>query len=133
MKTSHRFKILPLGVFTIIAFTFSVLSLAAPLSERRAFCLDRMTFFTKLPFYFHLNQKIYNECMENADALIAEDEQVSRDFLIEWEKDKIERDKMWEKENAERAARAAAQRKAEKLKNEQEIKKYEDLFSEFNE
>ena len=70
--------------------------------------------------------------MENADALIAEDEQVSRDFLIEWEKDKIERDKMWEKENAERAARAAAQRKAEKLKNEQEIKKYDDLFSEFD-
>ena len=58
--------------------------------------------------------------MENADALIAEDEQVSRDFLIEWEKDKIERDKMWEKKMR---SEQRGQQRSEKRKNLRTSKK----------
>jgi len=74
--------------------------------------------------------------MKNANALIEEYEQSRRyrnspEFL---ERQREIRKKS-EKENAERQARREAQReaqrKAEQLKNEQEIKKYDDLFSKF--
>jgi hypothetical protein len=128
MKTLHRIKILPLGVFTAIALTFPLLSLAAPWSEQNAFCSDKMS----MSYSNYSNQKIYNECMENADALIAEHEKFVRDFVREWEKGQLERQIEWAKIEAKQAARDKALREAEKLKNEQEIKKYDDLFSEFN-
>lgn len=49
---------------------------AAPFSERHAFCTDRMN----LAFSNHENTKIYNACMENADALIKEHEEATREL-----------------------------------------------------
>lgn len=129
MKTLHGIKILPLGVLTAIVLTFPPLSLAAPWSEQNAFCLDRVTY---LGYSYYSNQKIYNECMDNADALIAKSEKSSRDFWISFEKGRIEQQKKDRAEGLARQERRKAEEEREKYKHEQEIKKYDDLFSEFD-
>jgi len=130
MKTLHRIKTLPLGVFTVIVLTFPLLSLAAPWSEQNAFCLDRVAYSGSYSNYS--NQKIYNECMDNADALIAKSEKSSRDFWISWNKGKIEQQKKHRELQLDALKIREAEIKREKRKNEQEIKKYDDLFSEFD-
>jgi len=124
MKTSHRIKILPLGVLTAIALTFSHLSLAAPFSEKHAFCSDRIP--TSNSNY--LNQKIYNRCMKNADALIEQLEQEIRyRNSPEYRERRREEQKKLDKEFAEREAKRKAKRKAV----QKSIKKYDDLFDKF--
>ena len=130
MKTLHRIKILPLGVFTVIVLTFPLLSLAAPWSEQHAFCLDRA--YLRGSYSNYAYTKVYNECMKNADALIAKSEKDSRDFWIQWEKGRIEQQKKDREEGLLRRERREAEERQEKRKNEQEIKMYEDLLSEFD-
>jgi len=128
MKTSHRINVLPLSVFTAIALTLSIPSFAADLSEKTAFCLDKWNISRSN----YENQKIYNKCMEHADELIEEYEKSKIELNRILKENRIEQEKQWKKETAERAERKARQEAANKLKNEQEIKKYDDLFSEFD-
>ena len=127
MKTLHRIKVSPLSVFTAIALTFSLPSLAVPFSEKNAFCTDRLNIYLS---NFD-NQKIYNECMENADELIERYE----NQLVSQQKARERRQIEWEQERAaeqaKRAAEQAKRRAEEELKEEQLDKKYEDLFGDF--
>jgi len=122
-------KIFPLGIFTAIIFLFPLLSLAAPWSERHAFCIDRVVFSGSYSNY--RDQKIYNECMENADARIAEFErngkQAYENFLRQHEQQQID----YRKENKERQKRKKVLEQKKELANQQEIQKVNDLFSEF--
>jgi hypothetical protein len=118
----------PLGVFTAVVLTFPLLSLAAPWSEQHAFCVDRMS----ISLSYYSNQKIYNECMENADALIAKSEKSIRDLKIHWEKSRIEQLEKSREENAKWVVMREAEKNREKRKNEQELKKYEGFLSEFD-
>jgi len=130
MKTSHKIKIFPLGMLTAITFILPLSSLAVPWSEQDAFCMDRVI-YSIYPSSNHSNQKIYNECMDNADALIKEYERNSKVLVDEWwqqrEKNQIE----WAKERAEENERRKIEEIYEKLQNDTDIKKYDDLLSEF--
>ena len=130
MKTLHRIKILPLGIFTAIAFTFPLLSLAVPWSEKHAFCWDT-TIFDSAYLSNYSNQKRYNKCMDNADELIAENEKFIQDSKIEWNKNVIANRNKRIKSQEEEWKKQKEEEERKKLENDQEIKKYDDLFSQF--
>jgi hypothetical protein len=130
MKTLHRIKFFTLVIFAAIIFSFPLLSIAAPWSEQNAFCLDRVNYSGSYSNYS--NQKIYNECMDNANELIEEYEKSSRDFKIEWDKSRIEQNRKWREERLVEQQRRKRVEKQKELANKQEIQKYDDLFSEFN-
>jgi hypothetical protein len=129
MKILHRIKIFPLAVYTAITFFFPLLSIAAPWSEQDAFCLDRVILSGSYSNYS--NQKTYNNCMDNADALIAAHKKSSQKFMREWEAGRIEQDRKWKEENLARKNSQLAEERREERENKREIEKYDDLFSEF--
>ena len=141
MKTLNRIKILSLGVFTTIMVSFPLLLLAAPWSEQNAFCLDRATNSTQRAYSNYEQQKIYNKCMDNADSLIAEYgrkveaakagyKSPNEDYykkLREFNQNPT----FIRKKTPEEVERQKLADKRIKLLKDQEIKKYDDLFSEF--
>jgi len=130
MNTFHRIKILLLSILTAILVSFPLLSIAASWSEQDAFCQDRLMFSGSNSLY--TNQKIYNECMDNADERIEQYEKTRLEVIRKWEEGKIAQQKKYREEQLKDYKIREVEKKREKRKNEQEIKKYDDLFSEFD-
>ena len=130
MKILHKIKILSLSILTAIALTYPLSSLAVPWSEQHAFCLDHI--IRSNAYSNYSKQKIYNECMDNADALIAKFDKSSKKDYEDFWRENAEINAKWHKENkAYKQSREIAE-KIRKNREKLEIKKYDDLFSEFD-
>ena len=70
--------------------------------------------------------------MDNADERIEQYEKTRLEVIRKWEEGKIEQQKKHRELRLDGLKIREAEKKREKRKNEQEIKKYDDLFSEFD-
>jgi len=125
----HKIKVFILVTLSALLLAFPVFSIAANFSEKHAFCSDEVNWYTNTNY---INQKIYNKCMKNADNLIASHEKFVQEFKSDWDKRQLEFAIKWSQDAAEKKAKREEDDKRKKLMREQEIKKYDDLFDEFN-
>ncbi len=126
MKRSYSIIIILFGLFTTFLI-FPHITFAIPFSEKHAFCTDRMNINASN----YVNQKVYNDCMENAEAYIKQSEELAKSFLKVFECNE-ECQKKKASEDAARKAKYEKERAEMKRKKEEENARQNSLFDAFN-
>ena len=118
-----------LRVCTVLIFVINHPALAAPWSERHAFCLDKAS----SSFYSKYNMtKEYNKCMRNADSLIEEYEQLQREYRKTIQRSLQRYDDENRQREKERIMRQQYEDVKQRKKDREDLREQERLFRKFD-